>query len=98
MVALQIATFFSNNLDFFTSSPGYGPRGGKTTLDPSQAKSMLANKKKAVSYLHAIQRVCVIMLYFKVLHVGGVQLRCSVRWFTTWGTMCLWGGRSLADV
>ncbi|CAL8285270.1 unnamed protein product [Arctogadus glacialis] len=52
----KIATFFSNNLDFFTSSPGYGPRGGPATLDPLQAESMLANKKKAATYLHAIQK------------------------------------------
>ncbi|CAL8257638.1 unnamed protein product [Lota lota] len=52
----KIATFFSNNLDFFTSSPGYGPRGGPTTLDPLQAESMLACKKKAASYLRAIQK------------------------------------------
>uniref|UniRef100_A0A8C5AUX7 Protein phosphatase 1 regulatory subunit 21 n=1 Tax=Gadus morhua TaxID=8049 RepID=A0A8C5AUX7_GADMO len=48
----KIATFFSNNLDFFTSSPGYGPKGGPATLDPLQAESMLANKKKAATYLH----------------------------------------------
>ncbi|CAL8359520.1 unnamed protein product [Boreogadus saida] len=54
----KIAVFFSNNLDFFTSSPGYGPtRGGPAaTLDPLQAESMLANKKKAATYLHAIQK------------------------------------------
>ncbi|XP_056465031.1 protein phosphatase 1 regulatory subunit 21 [Gadus chalcogrammus] len=52
----KIATFFSNNLDFFTSSPGYGPRGGQATLDPLQAESMLANKKKAATYLRAIQK------------------------------------------
>uniref|UniRef100_A0A8C5BD75 Protein phosphatase 1 regulatory subunit 21 n=1 Tax=Gadus morhua TaxID=8049 RepID=A0A8C5BD75_GADMO len=52
----KIATFFSNNLDFFTSSPGYGPKGGPATLDPLQAESMLANKKKAATYLHAIQK------------------------------------------
>uniref|UniRef100_A0A671YLV6 Protein phosphatase 1 regulatory subunit 21 n=1 Tax=Sparus aurata TaxID=8175 RepID=A0A671YLV6_SPAAU len=46
----KIATFFSNNLDFFTS-PGYSPRGGTVTLNPLQAESMLANKKKAAAYI-----------------------------------------------
>ncbi|CAL8299989.1 unnamed protein product [Merluccius merluccius] len=52
----KIATFFSNNLDFFTSSTGYGPKGGATALDPLQAESMLAYKKNAASYLHAIKK------------------------------------------
>lgn len=52
----QIATFFSNNLDFFTS-PGYSPRGSTATLNPLQAESMLAYKKKAVAYIHAIKQV-----------------------------------------
>lgn len=52
----QIATFFSNNLDFFTS-PGYSQRGSTATLNPLQAESMLANKKKAAAYIHAIRKV-----------------------------------------
>uniref|UniRef100_A0A8D0CMV3 Protein phosphatase 1, regulatory subunit 21 n=1 Tax=Sander lucioperca TaxID=283035 RepID=A0A8D0CMV3_SANLU len=48
----KIATFFSNNLDFFTSS-GYSPRGSTVPLNPLQAESMLANKKKAAAYIHA---------------------------------------------
>uniref|UniRef100_A0A671YQM3 Protein phosphatase 1 regulatory subunit 21 n=1 Tax=Sparus aurata TaxID=8175 RepID=A0A671YQM3_SPAAU len=51
----KIATFFSNNLDFFTS-PGYSPRGGTVTLNPLQAESMLANKKKAAAYMYAIKK------------------------------------------
>ncbi|TKS85428.1 Protein phosphatase 1 regulatory subunit 21 [Collichthys lucidus] len=50
-----IATFFSNNLDFFTS-PGYSPRGSTVALNPLQAESMLANKKKAAAYIHAIKK------------------------------------------
>uniref|UniRef100_A0A672JFR7 Protein phosphatase 1 regulatory subunit 21 n=1 Tax=Salarias fasciatus TaxID=181472 RepID=A0A672JFR7_SALFA len=46
----KIATFFSNNLDFFTSS-GYCPRGSTVALNPLQAESMLANKKKASAYI-----------------------------------------------
>ncbi|XP_030604420.1 protein phosphatase 1 regulatory subunit 21 [Archocentrus centrarchus] len=51
----KIATFFSNNLDFFTSS-GYSPRGSTTALNPMQAESMLANKKKATAYIQAIKK------------------------------------------
>uniref|UniRef100_A0A8C2X4S8 Protein phosphatase 1 regulatory subunit 21 n=1 Tax=Cyclopterus lumpus TaxID=8103 RepID=A0A8C2X4S8_CYCLU len=51
----KISTFFSNNLDFFTSS-GYSPRGSTVALNPLQAESMLANKKKAAAYIHAIKQ------------------------------------------
>uniref|UniRef100_A0AAR2KX68 Protein phosphatase 1 regulatory subunit 21 n=1 Tax=Pygocentrus nattereri TaxID=42514 RepID=A0AAR2KX68_PYGNA len=52
----KIATFFSNNLDFFASSAGYGPRGGAGSLNPLQAESMLSNKKKASAYILAVRR------------------------------------------
>ncbi len=55
---LQIATFFSNNLDFFTSA-GYSPKGSIAVLNPLQAESMLANKKKAAAYMHAIKKVSI---------------------------------------
>uniref|UniRef100_A0A3P9H118 Protein phosphatase 1 regulatory subunit 21 n=1 Tax=Oryzias latipes TaxID=8090 RepID=A0A3P9H118_ORYLA len=51
----KIATFFSNNLDFFTSS-GYSPRGSTVTLNPLQAESLLANKKRAAAFIHALKR------------------------------------------
>ncbi|XP_008320475.1 protein phosphatase 1 regulatory subunit 21 [Cynoglossus semilaevis] len=51
----KIATFYSNNLDFFTSS-GYTPKGSGLTLNPLQAENMLANKKKAAAYICAIQK------------------------------------------
>lgn len=51
----KIATFFSNNLDFFTSS-GYSPKGSTVTLNPLQAESMLAHKKKAAAYIQAINK------------------------------------------
>lgn len=57
-VLLQIATFFSNNLDFFTSS-GYSPRGSTVALNPLQAETMLANKKKAAAYIQAIKQVSI---------------------------------------
>lgn len=55
-MSLQIATFFSNNLDFFTS-PAYSPKGGTVALSPLQAESMLANKKKASAYISGIKKV-----------------------------------------
>uniref|UniRef100_A0A8C5HEY3 Protein phosphatase 1 regulatory subunit 21 n=1 Tax=Gouania willdenowi TaxID=441366 RepID=A0A8C5HEY3_GOUWI len=50
----KIATFFSNNLDFFTSS-GYSQRGSALALSPLQAESMLTNKKKAAAYMNAVR-------------------------------------------
>ncbi|KAJ7987520.1 hypothetical protein DPEC_G00327350 [Dallia pectoralis] len=52
----KIATFFSNNLDFFTSSTGYCPRGGAGGLNPLQAESMLGNKKRASEYMQAVRK------------------------------------------
>lgn len=63
---LQIATFFSNNLDFFTSS-GYSPRGSTAALNPVQAESMLANKKKATAYIQAVKKVRVCSMLFPTL-------------------------------
>ncbi|XP_077586271.1 protein phosphatase 1 regulatory subunit 21 [Stigmatopora nigra] len=51
----KIATFFSNNLDFFTSSV-YSPRGSTAALNPLQAETMLANKKKAAAYIDMLQK------------------------------------------
>ncbi|XP_052326710.1 protein phosphatase 1 regulatory subunit 21-like [Oncorhynchus keta] len=52
----KMATFFSNNLDFFTSSTGYGLRGGVGVLNPLQAENMLGNKKKASDYMQSIRK------------------------------------------
>ncbi|XP_063047838.1 protein phosphatase 1 regulatory subunit 21 isoform X2 [Engraulis encrasicolus] len=52
----KMATFFSNNLDFFTSSTGYAPRGGSETLNPLQAESMLGNKRQASAYMQAVRK------------------------------------------
>ncbi|XP_034753495.1 protein phosphatase 1 regulatory subunit 21 isoform X2 [Etheostoma cragini] len=60
----KIATFFSNNLDFFTSS-GYSPRGSTVPLNPLQAESMLANKKKAAAYIHAIKKARPLSVPYK---------------------------------
>uniref|UniRef100_A0A8C9TNP4 Protein phosphatase 1 regulatory subunit 21 n=1 Tax=Scleropages formosus TaxID=113540 RepID=A0A8C9TNP4_SCLFO len=52
----KMATFFSNNLDFFVSSAGYGPRGGAGAINPLHAECMLGNKKQAAAYMLALRR------------------------------------------
>ncbi|XP_072565851.1 protein phosphatase 1 regulatory subunit 21 [Paramormyrops kingsleyae] len=52
----KIATFFSNNLDFFVSSTGYGPRGGTDTLNPLHAESMLRSKKQAAAFMRVLKK------------------------------------------
>ncbi|XP_015218733.2 protein phosphatase 1 regulatory subunit 21 isoform X1 [Lepisosteus oculatus] len=52
----KIATFFSNNLDFFTASAGYGPRGGLGLLNPLQAECMLQNKRRAAAYILRLRK------------------------------------------
>ncbi|XP_059422874.1 protein phosphatase 1 regulatory subunit 21 isoform X2 [Carassius carassius] len=51
----KMATFFSNNLDFLASCPGYSPRGG--FLNPQQADSMMENKRRAATYMSTIRKV-----------------------------------------
>uniref|UniRef100_A0A8C1S5P7 Protein phosphatase 1 regulatory subunit 21 n=1 Tax=Cyprinus carpio TaxID=7962 RepID=A0A8C1S5P7_CYPCA len=51
----KMATFFSNNLDFLASCPGYGPRGG--FLNPQQADSVMENKRRAATYMSTIRKV-----------------------------------------
>ncbi|KAI7805298.1 protein phosphatase 1 regulatory subunit 21 isoform X1 [Triplophysa rosa] len=50
----KITTFFSNNLDFFASCPGYSPRG--CGVNPLQADSMIANKRHASRYMSVIRK------------------------------------------
>uniref|UniRef100_A0A9J8BGK1 Protein phosphatase 1 regulatory subunit 21 n=1 Tax=Cyprinus carpio carpio TaxID=630221 RepID=A0A9J8BGK1_CYPCA len=50
----KMATFFSNNLDFLASCPGYGPRGG--FLNPQQADSVMENKRRAATYMSTIRK------------------------------------------
>ncbi|MBN3298452.1 PPR21 phosphatase, partial [Amia calva] len=52
----KIATFFSNNLDFFTAPAGYRPRGGRAGIDPLQAEAMLQNKSRAAAYILALRK------------------------------------------
>ncbi|XP_005999346.1 protein phosphatase 1 regulatory subunit 21 isoform X4 [Latimeria chalumnae] len=51
----KIATYFSNNLDFFTTSSGYGPKGGKEVMNPLSVECMLQYKKKAVAYIASVK-------------------------------------------
>ncbi|XP_058652934.1 protein phosphatase 1 regulatory subunit 21 isoform X3 [Onychostoma macrolepis] len=51
----KMATFFSNNLDFLASCPGYSPRGG--FLNPRQVDSVTENKRRAATYMSTIRKV-----------------------------------------
>ncbi|XP_018120535.1 protein phosphatase 1 regulatory subunit 21-like isoform X1 [Xenopus laevis] len=57
-VTNKIATFFSNNLDFFISSLSYGPKGGLGFTNPLSAEMMLAYKKKASQYINSLKKPC----------------------------------------
>lgn len=54
----KIATFFSNNLDYFTASLSYGPKEGREFMSPVSAECMLQNKKKAVAYMKTLKTPC----------------------------------------
>ncbi|XP_075563644.1 protein phosphatase 1 regulatory subunit 21 isoform X3 [Pelecanus crispus] len=53
----KIASFFSNNLDHFTASLSYGPKGGTEFISPVSAECMLQYKKKAVAYMKSLKKV-----------------------------------------
>ncbi|XP_042645465.1 protein phosphatase 1 regulatory subunit 21 isoform X2 [Tyto alba] len=55
----KIASFFSNNLDHFTASLSYGPKGGTEFISPLSAECMLQYKKKAVAYMKSLKKACV---------------------------------------
>ncbi|XP_054678940.1 protein phosphatase 1 regulatory subunit 21 isoform X1 [Grus americana] len=54
----KIASFFSNNLDHFTASLSYGPKGGTEFISPLSAECMLQYKKKAVAYMKNLKKPC----------------------------------------
>ncbi|NXE79616.1 PPR21 phosphatase, partial [Cochlearius cochlearius] len=54
----KIAAFFSNNLDHFTASLSYGPKGGTEFISPLSAECMLQYKKKAVAYMKSLKKPC----------------------------------------
>ncbi|KAL7987237.1 hypothetical protein Chor_006156 [Crotalus horridus] len=53
-----IASFFSNNLDSFTQSLSYGPKGGMAFINPLSAECMLQYKKKAAAYIKLLKKTC----------------------------------------
>ncbi|NWY04888.1 PPR21 phosphatase, partial [Nothoprocta ornata] len=54
----KIASFFSNNLDHFTASLSYGPKGGTEFISPLSAECMLQYKKKAAAYVKSLKKPC----------------------------------------
>ncbi|XP_029820938.1 protein phosphatase 1 regulatory subunit 21 [Manacus vitellinus] len=54
----KIASFFSNNLDHFTASLSYGPKGGTEFISPLSAECMLQYKKKAAAYMKSLKKPC----------------------------------------
>ncbi|XP_048375212.1 protein phosphatase 1 regulatory subunit 21 isoform X1 [Sphaerodactylus townsendi] len=54
----KVASFFSNNLDCFTSSLSYGPEGGTEFINPLSAECMLQYKKKAAAYMKLLKKPC----------------------------------------
>ncbi|XP_069706529.1 protein phosphatase 1 regulatory subunit 21 [Phaenicophaeus curvirostris] len=54
----KIASFFSNNLDHFTTSLSYGSKGEAEFISPLSAECMLQYKKKAVAYMKSLRKPC----------------------------------------
>uniref|UniRef100_A0A4W3GQX7 Protein phosphatase 1 regulatory subunit 21 n=1 Tax=Callorhinchus milii TaxID=7868 RepID=A0A4W3GQX7_CALMI len=57
-VSGKIGTYFSNNLDFFTSPSVYSSKGGMGVIHPLSAECMLENKKKAHAYIQSLKKPC----------------------------------------
>ncbi|XP_044774930.1 protein phosphatase 1 regulatory subunit 21 isoform X3 [Neomonachus schauinslandi] len=53
----KIASFFSNNVDYFIASLSYGPKGASDFISPRSAECMLQYKKKAAAYMKALRKV-----------------------------------------
>uniref|UniRef100_A0A8B9X569 Protein phosphatase 1 regulatory subunit 21 n=1 Tax=Bos mutus grunniens TaxID=30521 RepID=A0A8B9X569_BOSMU len=53
----KIASFFSNNVDYFVASLSYGPKTGSGFISPLSAECMLQYKKKAAAYMKALRKV-----------------------------------------
>uniref|UniRef100_A0A2K6V7Z0 Protein phosphatase 1 regulatory subunit 21 n=1 Tax=Saimiri boliviensis boliviensis TaxID=39432 RepID=A0A2K6V7Z0_SAIBB len=52
-----IASFFSNNLDYFIASLSYGPKAASGFISPLSAECMLQYKKKAATYMRSLRKV-----------------------------------------
>ncbi|XP_058407262.1 protein phosphatase 1 regulatory subunit 21 isoform X2 [Diceros bicornis minor] len=53
----KIASFFSNNVDYFIASLSYGPKSASGFINPLSAECMLQYKKKAAAYMKALRKV-----------------------------------------
>uniref|UniRef100_A0A8P0NW15 Protein phosphatase 1 regulatory subunit 21 n=2 Tax=Canis lupus familiaris TaxID=9615 RepID=A0A8P0NW15_CANLF len=53
----KIASFFSNNVDYFIASLSYGPKTASGFISPLSAECMLQYKKKAAAYMKALRKV-----------------------------------------
>ncbi|PNJ79927.1 PPP1R21 isoform 1 [Pongo abelii] len=53
----KIASFFSNNLDYFIASLSYGSKAASGFISPLSAECMLQNKKKAAAYMKSLRKV-----------------------------------------
>uniref|UniRef100_A0A2K6V7W8 Protein phosphatase 1 regulatory subunit 21 n=1 Tax=Saimiri boliviensis boliviensis TaxID=39432 RepID=A0A2K6V7W8_SAIBB len=51
-----IASFFSNNLDYFIASLSYGPKAASGFISPLSAECMLQYKKKAATYMRSLRK------------------------------------------
>ncbi|XP_053793695.1 protein phosphatase 1 regulatory subunit 21 isoform X4 [Vidua chalybeata] len=54
----KMASFFSNNLDHFSTSLSYGPKGGAEFISPLSAECMLQYKKKAAAFMKSLKKPC----------------------------------------
>ncbi|TKC34155.1 hypothetical protein EI555_008792 [Monodon monoceros] len=52
----KIASFFSNNVDYFVASLSYGPKTASGFISPLSAECMLQYKKKAAAYMKALRK------------------------------------------
>ncbi|XP_078205519.1 protein phosphatase 1 regulatory subunit 21 isoform X4 [Callithrix jacchus] len=52
----KIASFFSNNLDYFIASLSYGPKAASGFISPLSAECMLQYKKKAATYMKSLRK------------------------------------------
>nr|KAF6448421.1 protein phosphatase 1 regulatory subunit 21 [Rousettus aegyptiacus] len=53
----KIASFFSNNVDYFVASLSYGPKAASGFISPLSAECMLQFKKKAAAYMKTLRKV-----------------------------------------
>lgn len=52
----KMASFFSNNVDYFLASLSYGPRTASRFISPPAAECMLQYKKRAAAYMKALRK------------------------------------------